>query len=74
VERHADSYLTLERSDASLAGERKLTEQQQAELTGVMTRFLPDAPLTWMIGLGADPVAAELADEAAEPAVTGTAA
>jgi hypothetical protein len=29
-----------------------------------MRRFLPDAPLTWMIGLGADAVAAELAAEA----------
>jgi hypothetical protein len=28
-----------------------------------MQRFLPDAPLTWMIGLGADAVAAELASE-----------
>jgi len=30
-----------------------------------MTRFLPDAPLAWLIELGADPVAAELAAEAA---------
>jgi hypothetical protein len=29
-----------------------------------MRRFLPDAPLTWMIGLGTDAVAAELAAEA----------
>jgi hypothetical protein len=29
----------------------------------MMRRFLPDAPLTWMIGLGADAVAAELAAE-----------
>jgi glyoxylase-like metal-dependent hydrolase (beta-lactamase superfamily II) len=44
-------------------GARALTDHQRAELTDVMTRFLPDAPLTWMIGLGADAVAAELADE-----------
>jgi hypothetical protein len=29
-----------------------------------MSRFLPDAPLTWLIGLGADAVAAELATHA----------
>jgi hypothetical protein len=28
----------------------------------MMRRFLPDVPLTWMIGLGADAVAAELAE------------
>ncbi|MEU5565523.1 MBL fold metallo-hydrolase [Micromonospora musae] len=51
------------------AGAPVLTDVQRAELTTVMTRFLPDAPLTWMIGLGADAVAAELADE-----ITGDAA
>lgn len=40
------------------------TDGQRAELTAAMTRFLPGAPLTWMIGLGADAVAAELAGEA----------
>jgi hypothetical protein len=30
-----------------------------------MTRFLPGAPLSWMIGLGADAVAAELAEATA---------
>jgi glyoxylase-like metal-dependent hydrolase (beta-lactamase superfamily II) len=43
------------------AGAPTLTDAQRAELTAVMTRFLPGAPLTWMIGLGADAVAAELA-------------
>ncbi|GIF51351.1 glyoxylase-like metal-dependent hydrolase (beta-lactamase superfamily II) [Asanoa ferruginea] len=42
------------------AGAPTLTDEQRDQLTGVMTRFLPDAPLTWMIGLGADAVAAEL--------------
>ncbi|TDW79549.1 MBL fold metallo-hydrolase [Kribbella sp. VKM Ac-2566] len=42
-------------------GASRLTDAQREELTVVMTRFLPDAPLTWMIGLGADAVAAELA-------------
>jgi glyoxylase-like metal-dependent hydrolase (beta-lactamase superfamily II) len=43
------------------AGAPSLTDGQRAELTGLMTAFLPDAPLSWMIGLGADAVAAELA-------------
>jgi glyoxylase-like metal-dependent hydrolase (beta-lactamase superfamily II) len=29
-----------------------------------MIRFLPDAPLSWLVGLGADAVAAELATDA----------
>jgi glyoxylase-like metal-dependent hydrolase (beta-lactamase superfamily II) len=43
------------------AGAPELTDEHRAELTDVMTRFLPGAPLTWMIALGADAVAAELA-------------
>ena len=46
--------------DVLAAARRYLAPEQ---LTTVMTRFLPDAPLTWMIGLGADAVAAELAGE-----------
>jgi glyoxylase-like metal-dependent hydrolase (beta-lactamase superfamily II) len=42
-------------------GAPALTDQQRERLTETMTRFLPGAPLTWMIGLGADAVAAELA-------------
>ena len=42
-------------------GTAELTDEQRDELTAVMTRFLPGAPLEWMIGLGADAVAAELA-------------
>src|SRR6266498_4813795 len=45
------------------AGAPTLTDVQRGELAAVMTRFLPGAPLTWMIGLGADAVAAELAGE-----------
>jgi glyoxylase-like metal-dependent hydrolase (beta-lactamase superfamily II) len=50
------------------AGAPTLTDARRERLTAVMTRFLPGAPLTWMIGLGADAVAAELAGE-----VTGAA-
>lgn len=44
------------------AGAPSLTDAQKQELTEVMTRFLPDAPLGWLVGLGADAVAAELAE------------
>jgi glyoxylase-like metal-dependent hydrolase (beta-lactamase superfamily II) len=50
------------------AGAPNLTDPQREELTAVMTRFLPGAPLSWMIGLGADPVAAELAAAPVGPA------
>lgn len=45
------------------AGAPRLADAQREQLTTVMARFLPDAPLTWMIGLGADAVATELAGE-----------
>ncbi len=42
-------------------GEDKLASSAKEELERAMRSFLPGAPLTWMIGLGADAVAAELA-------------
>lgn len=42
-------------------GETRLSEAAKSELSTAMQAFLPDAPLTWMIELGADAVAAELA-------------
>jgi glyoxylase-like metal-dependent hydrolase (beta-lactamase superfamily II) len=45
-------------------GTGKLDDAAKAELEATLRRFLPDAPLTWMIGLGADAVAAELAAQA----------
>jgi len=42
-------------------GTDHLDDAAKAELETTMRRFLPAAPLTWMIGLGADAVAAELA-------------
>jgi len=42
-------------------GEPRLTAAAQEELETMMRAFLPGAPLTWMIGLGAAAVAAELA-------------
>ena len=51
-------------------GEAKLLPPAQAELDAAMQAFLPGAPLTWMIRLGADAVAAELA--AADPSAAGS--
>jgi glyoxylase-like metal-dependent hydrolase (beta-lactamase superfamily II) len=45
------------------AGGPTLTDEAQVELERAMQEFLPNAPLTWMIGLGANAVAAELAGE-----------
>ncbi|MEV6494175.1 MBL fold metallo-hydrolase [Actinoplanes sp. NPDC051633] len=58
-------YLMMYRATVQrlAAGAPALTDPQRAELIDVMTRFLPGAPLTWMIGLGADAVAAELGAE-----------
>jgi glyoxylase-like metal-dependent hydrolase (beta-lactamase superfamily II) len=42
-------------------GASRLSDDQRTELTDTMSRFLPGAPLEWMIGLGADAVAGELA-------------
>jgi glyoxylase-like metal-dependent hydrolase (beta-lactamase superfamily II) len=44
-------------------GAPALTDQQKQELTELMSRFLPDAAVTWLVALGADAVAAELAAE-----------
>ncbi|WP_170223534.1 MBL fold metallo-hydrolase [Nonomuraea turkmeniaca] len=43
------------------AGEPRLSDAQKLELEQIMARFVPDAPLGWLVGLGADAVAAELA-------------
>src|SRR5262249_53162960 len=47
-------------------GQAKLPPSARAELAAAMQAFLPRAPLTWVIGLGADAVASEQA--AADPA------
>ena len=45
------------------AGAATLTDEAHGALQRAMQQFLPDAPLTWVIGLGATAVAAELARE-----------
>jgi glyoxylase-like metal-dependent hydrolase (beta-lactamase superfamily II) len=42
-------------------GAPTLTDGQKHELTSTMEQFLPEAPLAWLVALGADPVATELA-------------
>jgi glyoxylase-like metal-dependent hydrolase (beta-lactamase superfamily II) len=42
-------------------GEPQLSGAAKSQLSTALQAFLPDAPLTWMIELGADAVAAELA-------------
>jgi glyoxylase-like metal-dependent hydrolase (beta-lactamase superfamily II) len=42
-------------------GEAQLSEAAKSKLSTALQAFLPNAPLTWMIELGADAVAAELA-------------
>lgn len=46
-------------------GRTTLDEAAKTELARLMRAFSPSAPLTWMIGLGADAVAAELAQNPA---------
>jgi glyoxylase-like metal-dependent hydrolase (beta-lactamase superfamily II) len=59
-------YLLMYREAvARLAGgAATLTDAQKRELAELMNRFLPGAPLDWLIGLGADAVAGELATAA----------
>ncbi|GAA0388258.1 hypothetical protein Acor_53650 [Acrocarpospora corrugata] len=42
------------------AGAAELSDARKQELESAMTRFLPDAPLGWLVSLGADAVATEL--------------
>jgi glyoxylase-like metal-dependent hydrolase (beta-lactamase superfamily II) len=44
------------------SGTESLTGEQKLELTETMTRFLPGAPLDWLVALGADAVAAEFGE------------
>ena len=59
--RRSDAIDAVVEGIRSAGGQAKLPPSAQAELDTAMREFLPGAPLTWMIGLGADAVAAELA-------------
>jgi glyoxylase-like metal-dependent hydrolase (beta-lactamase superfamily II) len=42
-------------------GRANLSEAEATEVMELMSRFLPDAPLAWLVGVGAPAVASELA-------------
>jgi glyoxylase-like metal-dependent hydrolase (beta-lactamase superfamily II) len=60
-------YLLMVREVVSrVAGDRAdLTQDERAEVAGLMERYLPGAPLAWLVDAGASAVAAELAQEGA---------
>ncbi|HEX8856904.1 MAG TPA: MBL fold metallo-hydrolase [Thermoleophilaceae bacterium] len=60
-------YLLMVREVVSrVAGDRpQLTEDEAAEVARLMERYLPDAPLGWLVQAGASAVAAELSQEGA---------
>jgi glyoxylase-like metal-dependent hydrolase (beta-lactamase superfamily II) len=43
-------------------GRAQLTEDEAGRVVSLMERYLPSAPLSWLVGAGAPAVAAELAD------------
>jgi glyoxylase-like metal-dependent hydrolase (beta-lactamase superfamily II) len=62
-------YLMMAREGIGrLAGGRaELSEDDAARAVRLMERYLPTAPLSWLVGAGASAVAAELAQQAAAP-------
>jgi glyoxylase-like metal-dependent hydrolase (beta-lactamase superfamily II) len=46
-------------------GRAQLSDDETARVVSVMERYLPSAPLSWLVGAGASGVAAELAQEPA---------
>jgi glyoxylase-like metal-dependent hydrolase (beta-lactamase superfamily II) len=60
-------YLLMAREAiARVAGGRaQLTEEEANRVVSLMERYLPSAPLSWLVGAGASAVAAELAQETA---------
>jgi glyoxylase-like metal-dependent hydrolase (beta-lactamase superfamily II) len=58
--------LTAREAIARVAGGRaQLSEDEANRVVSLMERYLPGAPLSWLVGAGASAVAAELAKEAA---------
>ena len=47
------------------AGRAQLSADEATSVVGLMERYLPGAPLSWLVGAGASAVAAELAQQAA---------
>jgi hypothetical protein len=46
-------------------GRAELSEDEANRVVSLMERYLPSAPLSWLVGAGASAVAAELSQEAA---------
>jgi hypothetical protein len=46
-------------------GRTKLSEEEANRVVSLMERYLPNAPLSWLVGAGASAVAAELTQETA---------
>jgi glyoxylase-like metal-dependent hydrolase (beta-lactamase superfamily II) len=60
-------YLLMAREAIAHAadGRAELSEDEANRVVSLMERYLPNAPLGWLVGAGASAVAAELAQEAA---------
>jgi glyoxylase-like metal-dependent hydrolase (beta-lactamase superfamily II) len=60
-------YLLMAREAIARAaeGRAQLSEDQANRVVSLMERYLPGAPLSWLVGAGASAVASELAQEAA---------
>jgi glyoxylase-like metal-dependent hydrolase (beta-lactamase superfamily II) len=60
-------YLLMVREAIAHAadGRAELSEEEANRVASLMERYLPGAPLGWLVGAGASAVAAELAQEAA---------
>jgi glyoxylase-like metal-dependent hydrolase (beta-lactamase superfamily II) len=60
-------YLLMAREGIARAadGRAELSEERANRVVSLMERYLPSAPLGWLVGAGASAVAAELAQEAA---------
>jgi glyoxylase-like metal-dependent hydrolase (beta-lactamase superfamily II) len=59
-------YLLMAREAIARAagGRAELSQAQAGAVTALMERYLPEAPLSWLIGAGASAVAAEIASAA----------
>jgi hypothetical protein len=55
-------YLLMVRETVGRIGEGRaeLSEEQAEQVAALMDRFLPGAPLLWLVSVGAPAVAAEL--------------
>jgi glyoxylase-like metal-dependent hydrolase (beta-lactamase superfamily II) len=60
-------YLLMAREAIARAarGEAQLSEDEANRVVGLMERYLPGAPLSWLVGAGASAVAAELGQDVA---------